>query len=188
MSNHELYRFVPLKSAGYFTSCALKPLPQSTERIPDGPSPLIITANTPRTHQVTHFSDLWPAQSFRKWIKDCCHPFTACTQSYMKLHEATWSYIGCKHWQATIPQTHRKTLRQIHTNPCNYINNQPRQAVQDSSSHLARTSQDPWKSVITCQDFSSVQGPFGMHHGKQGGLGRTRSQKMHTFKWSPGSP
>ena len=89
MSNHELYRFVPLKSAGYFTSCALKPLPQSTERIPDGPSPLIITANTPRTHQVTHFSDLWPAQSFRKWIKDCCHPFTACTQSYMKLHEAT---------------------------------------------------------------------------------------------------
>ena len=38
------------------------------------PSPLTITANTPRAHQVTHFSDLWLALSFRKWIKDCCHP------------------------------------------------------------------------------------------------------------------
>ena len=103
----ELYRLVPLKSARYFTSCALKPLPQSTKRIPDGPSPLTITANTPRTHQVTHFSDLWPAQSFRKWIKDCCHPLR-------HAHKATLCYIAsCKHWQATILQTHRKALRQI---------------------------------------------------------------------------
>ena len=91
----------------YFTSCALKPLPQSTKRIPDGPSPLTITANTPRTHQVTHFSDRWPAQSFRKWIKDCCHPLR-------HAHKATLCYIAsCKHWQATILQTHRKALRQI---------------------------------------------------------------------------
>ena len=38
------------------------------------PSPLTITANTPRAHQLTHFGDLWLALSFRKWIKDCCHP------------------------------------------------------------------------------------------------------------------
>ena len=71
------------------------------------PSPLTITANTPRTHQVTHFSDLWPAQSFRKWIKDCCHP-------WRHAHKATLCYIAsCKHWQATILQTRRKALRQI---------------------------------------------------------------------------
>ena len=27
-----------------------------------------------------------------------------------------------------------------------------------------------------------------MHHLKQGGLGRTRWQKMHTINFSPGSP
>ena len=70
------------------------------------PSPLTITANTPRAHQSTHFGDLRLALSFRKWIKDCCHP--------------GWHYVAyvcqASHWETNSLPFYYPPTRPTSTN------------------------------------------------------------------------
>ena len=60
--------------------------PSQTKRIPDDPKP------TDHNGQYTQSTsgDLWLAPSFRKWIKDCCHPW--------------WHYVA-DIWQASHSKT-----------------------------------------------------------------------------------